>query len=313
MNYTQDVYKAKKYFSTTRNYTLSLLNAFNGIKYWVDATETELNEQREYTIPVTFGNYEKALTLKDLSETDLTVGNFNFLPRLVLSFEGMNKAPERQTNKFQKLTKRIYDVDNSRPALDVAYNSVAYDYQFTLLLQARGLTIASQVVEEIMAQFNPSMNLEIFEFPIFEKPTETQILISDPAFELLDEYEEIDINIVQVTMDITVRGNVYSPIEMSGPLETIKLFTHIWENTNLTDTKLANYYKFDISPDTNKVFKQTKRTFTANEAFDEIVESTEETVIENRPDYHKYQIETLIPENEYEYVDDSIVPDASSE
>ncbi len=281
-------YKDRRYFSAVRNYTLALLNSFNGVKYWVE-TNDEL-QQKEFVIPISFSNYEKSLALQDLSEKELRKGNFNFLPRLVLSFEGMSKAEDRQTNKFQKLSKRVYHPDTQKTSMDVSYNSVAYDYQFTLLLQSRGLTIASQVVEEILVKFNPTLNLMINEFPIFEDRTETQIQISDPAFEIQDEFQDEETNIIHVTFDITVRGNIYSPIEMQGPIETVKMFTHIWDQANIKDSKIASYYRFDVNPENNRVYKETKRIFNATQRNEEIVEDLDEqVVIDEREDYHKYQ------------------------
>lgn len=290
----EGIFKDRKYFSTTRNYTLSLLNAFNNVKYWVENDDN----QKEFIIPISFGNYEKAIALEDLDMEIIKKGNFNFLPRLVLSFEGISKAPDRQTNKFQKLSKKICHPDTSLPALDVSYNSVAYDYHFTLLLQARGLTIASQVTEEILVKFNPSLNLEIKEFPIFLEPTETQILVGDPAFEILDEFSETDVNIMTVTFDITVRGNIYSPIELSGPLKVVKIFNHMWDDEDYRDSKLASYYKFDIDPISHKATKETSRHFNATQQFDEIIEDEDEqVVIDNREDYSEYQVTTDIPDN----------------
>ncbi len=286
-------YSQRRYFSTTRNNTLALLSAFNGIVYWVE-TEKEL-EQKQYTVPIQFANYEKALALEDLSEDQLRSGNFNFLPRLSLSFEGMTKAPERQTNKHQKVSKRVYPEDGGKAYMDVAYNSVAYDFNYTLLLQARGLTIATQIAEEILCKFNPTLNLMIQEFPIFKNRTETQILISDPAFEISDEFGEEEVNIIQTTFDLTLRSNIYSPIEMRGPIDVVKLFTHVWDNANIEDSELANYYRFDVNqeinnPNIGKVYKETARIFTADEPYAEIVEiENEDTLIAEREDYHKYQ------------------------
>lgn len=308
--YTTGKYKDRKYFSSIRNYTLSLLDTFNGINYWVEQLDVDETQQKEFTLPISFGNYEKSAALKDIDESTLTSGNFNFLPRLVLSFEGMTKSTDRQTNKFQKLTKKIYDNNTSRPTLDVSYNSLAYDFHFTLLVQSRGYTITSQIVENILINFNPSLNLMIKEFPIFEDKTETQILISDPAFEVLDEFAEEEINLQQVTFDITVRGNIYSEIDIQGPIETVNMYTHIWDQADYEDSVLSRYYKFDVSESTGKIYKETERTFNGTLPYDDIVNSNEKTVIAERPDYHKYQNVQDFPDGEYNkaiYVPDPII------
>ncbi len=280
-----------RYFSSVRNYTLALLNAFKGVELYINQEDSELD--KVYTVNIKFGNYEKSIILEDLTEDNITKGNYNYLPRLILSFEGMTKAPERQTNKFQKLSKRIYHPEFNKEMLSVAYNSLSYDFQFSLLLQTRGITHASQITEQILSYFKPTMNLNILECPIFEKKTETQIQISDPGFEINQEFQETDVNIISVTFDITLRGNIYSPIEMVAPLDTIKLFLHVWDTQDYKDSKMAAYYNFEKeegSVQGSDNLNITKRTFNGEIPWSKEVEYKDENlVIQERQDYHPYQ------------------------
>ncbi len=293
-------YKQRKYFSSIRGYTLALLNAFNNIKYWVPTDGTEEDEtQKEYTVPISFGNYDKSIMLNDLSEKDITQGNFNFLPRLVLSFEGVSKAPDRQTNKFNKYSKKVTGEDG-HVSMDFSWNSVSYDFHFTLLLQTRGLTIASMIMEETLVKFNPTLNLMIKEFPIFKNRTETQILISDPAFEIMSEFAEEEVNVVNVTMDITVRGNIYSNIEMQGPIKVVKMFNNVWALADIESANLASYYRFDVNPKTHKVIFETSRIFDATALNTPTVETPDEQeLIEKRPDYYPPQHTQEVKDGEY--------------
>ena len=280
--------KDVRYFSSVRNYTLALLNAFNGVELYVNQENSDLD--KVFTVPITFNNYEKSILLEDISEDQITKGNFNFLPRLVLGFEGMTKAPERQTNKFQKLSKKIYLQDDPNVKMNVAYNSLAYDFHFTLLIQARGLTQISQLVEEILVYFNPTLNLNILECPIFNDKTETQIQISDPAWELNDEFTEEQVNINSVTFDVTVRGNIYSPLQLTAPIKTIKLFTHVWDTVDYKDSKLSSYYKF-TKVDDDEGLEITQRIFNGTIPWAKEVEYLDENlVIQKRPDYKPYEV-----------------------
>ena len=268
-----------RYFNSIRGYTLALLNAFNNVKLYVNQPDDE--KDKIFTVPISFGNYEKSISLSDISENDLLQTNINILPRLVLSFEGMTKAPERQTNKFQKLSRRIYHPEYKKDMIQVSYNSLSYDFHYSLLVQTRGLTQASQLTEQILSYFRPTMNLNILECPIFEEKTETQIQISDPAFEINQEFEETDINVISVTFDLTVRGNIYSPIEMVGVLESIKLFTHIWDEADYHDSKLSSYYKF--VPEEHKAIE---RVFDGTTPYSPAVEGSLEALEKERPDFH---------------------------
>jgi len=240
----------RKYFNTTMNYTLAILNGLDHLYYYTQEIKNDIYQgDNAYQVPISFGNYEKSVILSDVKEKDITTGNFNIIPRLILSFAGMSRAPERQTQKYQRFSKRVQHPDSDKIVLDLSYNSIAYDFQFNLLLQARGMTMATQLVEQILSFFNPSMNLNIKEFPLFTEMTQTQIQISDPEFEIIEEFEDTQINIINVTFELTVRGNIYSNIGYQAPIETVEMFTHIWDEFNYQQSKLASYYKFDVQDD----------------------------------------------------------------
>jgi hypothetical protein len=283
----------RKYFSTTQNYTLALLNAFDNLWWYVQRIENgKYVTDKAYKVPITFGNYEKANVLEDLNEKDITSGNFNFLPRMVLTFNSMTKAFERQTQKYQRFSKRVQHPDDNRAVLDVSYNSIPYDFQFTLLLQARGMTMATQLTEQILSYFNPSMNLNIREFPLFTEMTQTQIQIQDPEFEIINEFEDTDVNIINVTFGLTIRGNIYSQIGYEAPLEILGMFIQIWDDYDYQTSKMASYYKFDQTTDEDGYYTQTERHFVGTKEKDEFVDAPLEEMEENRPDFNPPEIET---------------------
>ena len=278
-------YKDLVYFNSTRNYTLALLNAFNEVHNYVQDGDKE----KSFTVPISFGNYEKSLSIEDKTENDITSLNFNFLPRLVLSFEGLAKVAERQTQKYQKISKAVaIPAQPGKPnQLNFAYNSLAYDFSFKLLLQARGLTSATQITETILAKFNPTLNLGIDEFPLLET-TETQIQISDPEFEIIEEFETTDVNVINVTFDVTVRGNIYSPIGLMGSIESIGIYLNIWEARRISDSKLAAYWRIDKDEVTQRSFNGTGRGSMPGR-LEPIVTGPEKDLIDKRPDYHPYE------------------------
>ena len=47
----------RKYFNSTMNYTLSLLNAFDNLYYYVqEVRDDEYINDKAYQVPITFGN-----------------------------------------------------------------------------------------------------------------------------------------------------------------------------------------------------------------------------------------------------------------
>ena len=239
-----DYVENKLYFNSVRNYTAALLNAFDNVKRWVTKTDEDGNPYTdEYTIPITFANYEKFVALDDISADQIIKGNLNFLPRMSLSFDGMAYASDRMTNKFNYISRKWEDDDGSH--LDLSYNSVPYDISFRLNIQARGLNEAFQIVEQILPKFRPTMPIEINEFPLFEEWVTTQVIKSDPEFEILEEFAETDINIINVSIPLTIRGNIYSSITIQGPIETMKLASYIWYGNRPDDgdERMAWFYQ----------------------------------------------------------------------
>lgn len=227
------------FFNTARTYTLSILEIFSNIKHYVKKEDGSAGIEE---IPIQFGNYEKSVVLDDIGSKDFS--NRNIIPRIVLSFEGMTKASERTLNKEHKFSMKVNM--NGQNVLKHAVNSVPYDFNFRLLLQTRGMNEAFQIVEQILPKFRPSLTIQVREFPLFEETTNTQILLSDPTFEINDEMDEEDINIINVSFDITLRGNLYPPINIVAPIEVVKMFNYIIEQKDKNDIKLASKFKWNI-------------------------------------------------------------------
>jgi hypothetical protein len=292
----------RMYFNSTRNYTLSLLGAFDGIEYYVpQIIDDEYKGDKIYTVPIKFGNYEKALSLEDdkFSENMLKEGNYNIVPRLVLSFNGMSKNTQRQTQKYQRFHKRIQHPESDKTVLDISYNSVSYDFNYTLLLQARGLTMATQITEEILSQFNPSYNLNLVEFPLFTEKTQTQILIQDPEFDIIEEFEDTQVNIINVTFQIVVRGNLYSSIGYQSPIEIVDIFYHIWDEMDREQSKLATYYKMDVSTETHKIYQETLRSYNGTEKYNKYVKLPLHLMEQYRKDFSPPEVITQYINNYY--------------
>ena len=312
----------RRYFNTTQNYTLAVLNAFDNVPYYVQERDENNNYliDKVYRVPITFGNYEKSIILQDINEQDIRAGNVNFLPRLVLSFDSIARIPERGTQKFQTFKKKIpfssiakkgtpeYEeykkTGIDKLVLDMSYNSIPYDFNFVLLLQARGMSSATQITESILAFFNPSYQLRIKEFPLFDDFTVTQLLLtSDPEFEIKDEFEETEVNIINVTFNLTLRGNIYRNINYQNPIEVVNMFTHIWDEYNEYVARLSSYYKFDIDyqlDGTHKPLRETLRDYNGTLPYDDTVLIKDpEVMAKFRPDFNPPEIITeLHPEKE---------------
>lgn len=263
------------YFNSTRNYTLAILDSLNSIKHWA---KDENGDDTQKVVPISFGNYEKSIALEDIKPELIENGNYNFVPRLVLSFDGMTKVGERTTNKLQKISKRVVN-ESGDVMMNFGYNSVAYDFQFTLTLQARGMNEAFMITEQILPMFRPTYALSVKEYPLFDDMTDTVLQIEDPAFEILDTFEDTDVNIMNVTFGLNLRGNLYMPLQLVGSIETVKMLNHLWDNQDIRDSQLASQYEFDVCSEDGRVYNTSierhyaSPKLTINPIDEDIVES----------------------------------------
>lgn len=241
------------FFNSTRTVTLAILDSLNNVKHWVLTEEGKYNEN---VIPIKFGNYEKSIELSDVPQDILESGNFNFIPRMVLSFKSMTKAPERTTNKYNKISKRIIN-EYGDVKLNYGFNSVPYDMQFQLVIQARGLNEAFQIVEQILPLFRPTYPISIREYPLFEEKTETLLGISDPEFDILTEFGPEDINIINITFDLNIRTNLYMPLQLTGPIETVQMMIYLWEQQDYKESQLASHYEFEVCKYNYKIYNNS--------------------------------------------------------
>jgi hypothetical protein len=232
--------------SSIKNYTIALLDLFNDIH--VPRFKNNGDLLSDITVPIKFGNRDKAYMLSEHDLENLHNGNVNILPRMVLQFDGMAKAPDRDTNKLSKINKRKIGMDPADLMYEYHYNAVAYDFNYTILIATRTFTDATIIVEQIAPMFRPDLTLKIQELDIQEKPTSVPVLIEDFTFTLPEDMSEEDIRIIEVEFPVRLKGNLYLPITDAGVIKEIEINMDIIESRR---TALTEKYELDFETNVN--------------------------------------------------------------
>jgi hypothetical protein len=209
-----------------RKYTLAMLSTFNNLevqKLKSDGVTTTSN-----IVPIRFSSREKSTIFSEVETSQLTNGNYNIIPRASLVFNSMARAAERTTSKFNKINKTISGL-NGDELISYQFNAIPWDFAFTLIVQADGMNEASQIAEQIASHFNPVYNLKINEIPLQTEPSTIPITLDGLEFEQ-QEYDEISSNIVTITCDFTLKGNIYPPITDVGLIQKISIFNDLWKD-----------------------------------------------------------------------------------
>lgn len=225
---------------TIRKYTLAMLSTFNNIE--VQKLKSDGSTVLSSTVPIRFSSREKALILDEHETKDILNGNYNIIPRMSLVFNTMQKALERSTSKFNKINRKITDPVNGPSYASYQYNSVPYDFNYTIIAIADGMNEASMIAEQIAAYFNPVYNLKINEIPLQDEPGTIPLILNDVSFDQ-EEYTELSTNLVTVTFDLTLKGNIYPPIRDQGLIEEIRIFQNKWVGDEFQRASLSRWEK----------------------------------------------------------------------
>lgn len=241
--------------SSIKNYTIALLDLFNDIH--VPRYNTNGEKIDDIIIPIKFGGRDKAYMLSEHDMDNIHNGNVNVLPRMVLQFDSMSKAQDRDTNKLSKINKRKVGKDPASLMYEYHYNARAYDFTFTLFIATRTFTDATIIVEQIAPMFRPDISLKIQEMDIQDEPTTVPVTIDDFSFTLPEDMTEEEIRIIEVEVPVTLKGNLYLPITDAGVIKEMEINMEIIESRR---TELTEKYELDF--ETNVKAAQINTTTT---------------------------------------------------
>jgi len=202
-----------KYFhhKSIKNYTIALLDLFDDIHV---IRQLDDNSIFDIKVPIQFGSKEKAFYLTNIETQNLLSGNVNILPKMVLSFDSLSKATNRNTNKLAKL-----NISNT----SFQYNSVAYDFNYTLFIATRTFTDATVIIEQIAPLFRPDYPLKINEIFSQKEPTTIPVSLGEFSINLPSELADDEIRIIEVEVPLTIKGNLYLPFKDSKLIENLNV------------------------------------------------------------------------------------------
>lgn len=224
--------------NTIRTYTGALLNLFNDLEVQY---KNSLGEIAARNIPVRFATKEKSKILDEYTTEQLISGNYNVLPRASLSWSSMMKSEQRTTNKNIKINTKANDT-----SFEFLYNSVPYEFTFELTIMCRGMNEATMIIEQIACKFNPIINIDVYDAVNLDEPTRIPVELLDIGVEP-SEYEEISSNILNITVGLSIKGNIYPPIRSIERIKEFKMFLNESQEENFNNYKKKSILNYDIA------------------------------------------------------------------
>lgn len=144
------------------------------------------------------------------------------LPKMALTLTSFQYSSDRaiSTNQLRDLYDQAIGIQN----LDLFWNDVMpspWDFSFQLSIRTESMQDLSQILEQILPFFNPSVYLRVKEFSFLNVERDLRVTLGGVSTEFLDEQDEENVRYVNATLDFTVDGMLYRPIKNSKVIREI--------------------------------------------------------------------------------------------
>lgn len=214
------------YKNEIRNITIALLDMFNSIKcYRYDASG---NVVKIIDVPVKFGPAEKYFLFQVQRESGKKY--YPSFPSILVELTGISYDADRATGVTE--LRQFYD-QALLSAHDQFWSDVQpapYTFSFTVQVKTESMSDNSQILENILPAFNPSLHLRVKEFSFLNIERNMKVQLGDVSYDYPQEMSEDDSRYINSTMTFTVDGYMYRPVSQSHIIKYIK--TNYWYNND---------------------------------------------------------------------------------
>ena len=207
------------YPRTIRAITIAILDMFNDIrvvKY--DANGVAVSEKE---VPITFGPVEKYHQDRienhyfDSQNVEHNQRYYLQIPRISLIPNGIVYDADRATgvNEWRYWFKETLNLTES--ALEEVcsdYQPTPYNFDFTVYIKNDSMDYMSQILENILPYFNPTLMLRVKEFSFLNVERDIPVTLDGVAYDFIEDESAPDTRFVNATLNFTVKGYMYRPV-----------------------------------------------------------------------------------------------------
>jgi hypothetical protein len=190
-----------------RRYTSAILDTFNDMH--ITRFNNDGTIDKDVIIPIGFASKQKSFAFTDDDYTKYRESKYNVIPRIALSFDGMSRASEKETNKLNKSQK--FNEDGK--TLTYTYNSVSWSLEYTISILTDSFTDLTMLVEQIIPLFNPTYSIKIKDMDFHTDFRSVPLRLNDVSLDLdVDLGMDDDIRFCTATLSLSIDANIYPPI-----------------------------------------------------------------------------------------------------
>lgn len=207
--------KTYSYFNTTKLVTTSLLDMFNDIK--VKHYDISGSPIKEYFVELGFGPDSKPYMSRLVQESNQKY--YIQGTKIGVVFKGYTYDSDRERGS----TEYIYFNDDS--LLNDFYkelNPIPVNYNFNFTLKTFAMDLFSQVMEQIIPYFRPSLTLRVKEFSFLNIERDLGVYLEDEfPNDFIEPLTNEDRREFSCSFNITVKGFMYRPISTESIIKII--------------------------------------------------------------------------------------------
>jgi len=216
------------YPRTVRAITIALTDMFNDIR--VVKYDANNNPISEKDVPITFGPIEKYHQDRiedhyyDADNVEHNQRYYLQIPRIALVPNGIVYDADRASgvNEWRYWMQESLELSESEIDSIVSdYQPTPYNFNFTIYIKNDSMDYMSQILENILPYFNPSLMLRVKEFSFLNIERDLPVLLDGVGYDFIDDETVSDTRYVNATLNLTVKGYMYRPFLMSKVIKII--------------------------------------------------------------------------------------------
>lgn len=204
------------YHGTLRRLIIVFGTLFNNIK--VDRRESDGSLQKQFTVPISYGPGAKWIARLNQETDNMMQTPAIVLPRISFEVLDINYDGQRKLTSIEgyRKDKDVYDFLTTNPP-------APYNINITATVIAKYTEDATQIVEQILPYFKPEWTSHVKLIDDLDLVMDIPVILNSVTTEELYEGQFEERRAIQWTMDFTLKGYFFGPVQSKKVIKFIDL------------------------------------------------------------------------------------------
>ena len=198
------------YFETIKKYIIAFASLFDEL--YVQRWDETKQQFEQIKVPISFSPKTKVYQYLKTQRHDIAT----YLPRIGFELVDIQFDSERK-----KQTNIILGKDTTQDK--ILLEGVPYIFNFNMVIWTKFYEDNLQLLEQIVSQFSPDVSLSIKQNILFQFEKTIIIQLAGVNFNINTDLSAEDIQIIQSSLDFSIKGYIYPNIMNANLIKQIDL------------------------------------------------------------------------------------------